>query len=157
MLADGPVHQTIEWSAYHPRRACWFHNAPNYLAQGYKGDSEYISMNGTARDVITQGVGVYATTLPQPTATPSTVIERGARVHAYQTTVRYRLLKRNAHMIVLYADAFGPRDLTPGAEGAALELRINARREVEKHSLTGATIFGASSQPHVAQMQSVEF
>ena len=56
-----------------------------------------------------------------------------------------RLTQPDSHNTVMFADASGTTSLNPAAGGAALELKVDTTGRLHQNHLTGATIFGASS------------
>ena len=138
--------QTVEWTTFHPQKGYLLQYVYGYLTQGHEGNNDYVHINPAATEIIRQGVGVYATQRLQPAATtPWATAVRGARIHAYQPTTPCRLPYPDNHNTVIFADASGTTSLTPAAGGAALELKTDATGRLRQHHLTGATIFGASS------------
>ena len=118
-----------------------------YLTRGHEGNNDYARMNPAATEIIRQGVRVYATRRLQPaTTTPWATTEQGAHVHAYQPTTPCRMPCPDDHNTVIFADASSTTSLTQAAGGAAVVLRTDAADRLHQHNLTGATIFGASSQ-----------
>ena len=84
--------QTVEWTTFHPQRAYLLHYVYGYLTQGHEGNNDYVRMNQAANEIISQGLGVYATQGLQPAATtPWATTERAARIHAYQPKTPCRL------------------------------------------------------------------
>ena len=139
--------QMVERTQFQPGKAYLLQYVYGYLTQGHEGNKDYVCMNPAANEIICQGVGVYATRRLQPaTTTPWATTEQGARIHAYQPTSQCRLPCPDDHNTVIFADASGTTSLTPAAGGAALELRTVATGRLHQNHLTGATIFGASSQ-----------
>ena len=138
--------QTVEWTKFHRQKAYLLQYVYGYLTQGHEGNNDYVRMNPAATGIIRQRVGVYATRRLQPAATtPLATAERGARIHAYESTTLCRLPYPDDHNTLIFPDPSGTTSLSPAAGGVALELRTDASGRLRQHHLTGATIFGASS------------
>ena len=138
--------QTVEWTPFHPQKAYLLQYVYGYLTQGDEENNDYARMNPAATGIIRQGVGVYATRRLQPATTMMwATTEQGARVQTYQPITPCRPPCPDDRNTVIFADASGITSLTPATEGAALELRTEAKGRLHQRHLTEATIFGASS------------
>ena len=138
--------QTVEWTTFHPQTAYLLQYVYGYLTQGHERNNDYVRMNPVATGIIRQGLGVYATRRLRPDAnTPWATTEPGAHVHAYQPTMPCRLPHPADHNTVIFAGASATTSVTPAAEGAALEVKVDTTGRLHQHHITGATIFGASS------------
>ena len=96
-------------------------------------------MNAADMEIIHQGISVYASHhITTATARPWANTTHRTRNHADQLTTPCCLT-------VIFADTSSTGVLTPPACAAALKLRPDTAGKIQKHHLTGTTIFRASS------------
>ena len=139
---DKERRQTVTCQKFHPNTGYLFHLMYAYITQG-RPDRCLLRLTPRAGAIITQGIGVYATLLLQPTQI-TTRTAQGNPVYMYHPTAIARLPIPSDTDIMYFTEASGTQQRTP-AVGCA-SLRITRRADglhVEHH--TGATIFGASS------------
>ena len=113
-----------------------------YITQG-RPDRGLLRLTPGAQAIITQGIGVYAAPLLQPTQI-TTRTAQGNPVYVFHPTAIARLPIPSDTEIIYFTDASGTQQRTPTVGCASV--RITRRADglhVEHH--TGATIFGASS------------
>ena len=134
--------QTITCEKFYPNTGYLFHLMYAYITQG-RPDRGLLRLTPRAQAIITQGIGVYAAPLLQPTQI-TTRTAQGNPVYIYHPTAIARLPIPSDTDIIYFADASGTQQRTPTVRCASV--RITRRADdlhVEHH--TGATIFGASS------------
>ena len=139
---DKERRQTITCQKFHPNRGYLLHLMYAYITQG-RPDGRLLRLTPRAQAIITQGIGVYAAPLQQPTQI-TTRTAKGNPVYVYQPTAIARLPIPSDTDIIYFTDASGTQQRTPTVGCASV--RITRRADglhVEHH--TGATIFGASS------------
>ena len=113
-----------------------------YVTQG-RPDRGLLQLTPRARAIITQGIGVYATPLLQPTQI-TTKTAQGNPVYVDHPTAIARLPVPSDTDIIYFTDASGTQQPTPkvGCDSMCITRRADGLH-VEHH--TGATIFRASS------------
>ena len=134
--------QPITYQRFHPNTGYLLHLMYAYITQG-RPDRGLLRLTPRAQAIITQGIGVYATPLLQPTQT-TTRTAQGNPVYIYHPTAIARLPEPSDTDIIFFTDASGTQQRTPTVGCASV--RVTRRADglhVEHH--TGATIFGASS------------
>ena len=139
---DKERQQTITCQRFHPNTGYLFHLMYAYITQG-RPDRGLLRLTPRAQAIITQGIGVYAAPLLQPTQI-TTRTARGNPVYVYHPTAIARLPIPSNTDIIYSLDASGTQERTPTVSCASV--RITRRADglhVEHH--TGATIFRASS------------
>ena len=139
---DKEGRQTITCQNFHPDTGYLFHLMYAYITQG-RPDRGILRLSPRAQAIITQGIGVYAASLLQPTQI-TTRTAQGYPVYVYHPTAIARLPIPSDTDIIYFTDASGTQQRTPTVGCASM--RITRRADslhVEHH--TGATIFGASS------------
>ena len=113
-----------------------------YVTQG-RPDRGFLRLTPQAQAIITQGIGIYATPLLQPTQI-TTRTAQGNTVYVYHPTAIARLPVPSNTDIIDFTDASGTQQRTPTVGCASVRfIRRADGLHVEHH--TGATIFGASS------------
>ena len=114
-----------------------------YITQG-RPDRGLLRLTPCAQAIITQGIGVYATPLLQPTQI-TTRTAQGNAIYVYRPTAIARRPVRSDTHIIYFTDASGTQQRTPTVGGASVRItRHTDGLHVEHH--TGATIFAASSR-----------
>ena len=139
---DKERRQTITCQKFDPNTGYLFHLMYVYSAQG-RPDRGLLRLTPRAQVIITQGIGVYAAPLLQPTQI-TTRTAGGKPVYVYHPTAIARLPIPSDTDIIYFTDASGTQQRTPTV-GCAI-VRISRRADglhVEHH--TGATILGGSS------------
>ena len=139
---DKERRQTITCQKFHPNTGYLFHLMYAYITQG-RLDRVLLRLTPRAQAIITQGIGVYAAPLLQPTQI-TTRTAQGNPVYVYHPTAIARLPIPSDTDIIYFTDASGTQQRTPTVGCAPV--RITRRADslhVEHH--TGAIIFGASS------------
>ena len=139
---DKERRQTITYQKFHPNTGYLFHLMYAYITQG-RPDRGVLRLTPRARALITQGIGVYAAPLLQPTQI-TTRTAQGNPVYVYHPMAIARLPIPSDTDIIYFTDASGTQQRTPMVDCASV--RVTRRADglhVEHH--TGATIFGASS------------
>ena len=139
---DKERRQTITCQKSHPNTGYVFYLMYAYIIQG-RPDRGLLSLTLRAQGSITQGIGVYATPLLQPTQITSRTAQ-GNPVYVYHPTAIARLHIPSDTDIIYFTDASGTQQRTPTVGCASV--RITQRADglhVEHHS--GAIIFGAPS------------
>ena len=134
--------QTIACQKFHPNKGYLFHLMYAYITQG-RPDRALLRLTPRAQAIITQGIGVYATLLLQPTQT-TTRTAQGNPVYIYHTTAIARLPVASDTDIIYFTDASGAQQRTPTVGCAFVPVTQRADGLLVEHH-TGATIFGASS------------
>ena len=112
-----------------------------YITQG-RPNRGLLRLTPRAQAINTEGIGVYATPLLQPTQT-TTGTAQGKSVYIYHPTAIARLPVRSDTDIIYFTDASGTLYHTPRV--CCASVRITRRADglhVEPHTM--ATIFGAS-------------
>ena len=113
-----------------------------YITQG-RPDRGLLRLSPRAQAIITQGIGVYAAPLLQPTQI-TTRTTQGNPVYVYHHTAIARLPIPSDTDIIYFTDASSTQQRTPTVGCASVRISRHADGlHVEHH--TGATIFGASS------------
>ena len=134
--------QTITCQKFHPNTAYLFHLIYAYITQG-RPDRGLLRPTPRALAIITQGMGVYAAPLLQPTQI-TTRTAQGNPVYVYRPTAIARLPIPSDTDIIYFTDASVTQQRTPTV--GCTSVRITRRADclhVEHH--TGATILRASS------------
>ena len=113
-----------------------------YITQGHP-DRGLLRLTPGAQAIITQGIGVFAAPLLQPTLITTRTAE-GNPVYVYHPTAIARLPIPSDTDIIYFTDASGTQQRTPTVGCASVRITRHADGlHAEQH--TGATIFGASS------------
>ena len=137
---DRERRQTITCQKFHPNTGYLFHPMYAYITQG-RPDRGLLRLSPRAQTIITQGIGVYATPLLQPTQI-TTRTAQGNPVY-YPTAIAHLPIPSDTD-IIYFSDASGTQQRTPTVGCASVLITWRADGlDVEHH--TGATIFGASS------------
>ena len=133
--------QTITCQRFHPDTGYLFHLMYAYITQG-RPDRGLLRLTPRAQAIITQGIGLYATPLLQPTQT-TTRTAQGNPIYIYHPKVIARLPVPSVTDIILFTDASGTHQRTPTVSSASVRFTQRADGlHVEHH--TGASIFGVS-------------
>ena len=142
--------QTIRCQKFDPNTAYLFHLMYAYITQG-RPDRSLLRLTPQAQAIITQGIGVYAAPLLQPTQI-TTRTAQGNPVHICHPTAIARLPIPSDTDIIYLTDASSTQQRTPTVSFASVRITQHADSlHVENH--TGATIFGASSHGKPAPWQ----
>ena len=139
---DKERRQTITCQKFRPNTGYLFHLMYAYITQGGP-DRGLLRLTPRAQAIITQGIGVYAAPLLQPTQI-TTRTAPGNPVYVYHPIAIARIPIPSDTDIIYFNAASGTQQRTPTVGCASV--RIGRRADglhVEHH--TGATIFGASS------------
>ena len=139
---DKERRQTITCQKFHPNTKYLFHLMYVYITQG-RPDRGLLRLTPRAQAIITQGIGVYAGPLLQPTQI-TTRTAQGNTIYVFHPTAIAHLLIPSDTDIIYFTDASGTRQRTPAVSCASVRISWHADGlDVEHH--TGATIFGVSS------------
>ena len=134
--------QTITCQKFHPNTGYLFHLMYVYITQG-RPDRGLLCLSQRAQAIITQGIGVYAAPLLQPTQI-TTRTAQGNPVYVYHPTAIAHLPIPSDTDIIYFTDASGTQQRTPTVGCASVRITRRAHGlHVEHHN--GATFFGASS------------
>ena len=134
--------QTITSQKFHANTGYLFHLMYAYISQG-RPDRGLLRLTPRAQAIITQGIGVYAAPLLQPTQI-ITKTAQGNPVYVYHPTPIARLPIPSDTDIIYFTDTSGTQQRTPTVGCASVRITWRADGlHVEHHS--GATIFRASS------------
>ena len=139
---DKERRQTITCQKFHPNAGYLFHLMYAYITQGGL-DRGLLHLTPRAQAIITQGIGVDAALLLQPTQI-TTRTAQGNLVYLYHPTVIACLPIPSDTAIIYFTDASGTQQLTPTVGCASVRITRHADSLQAEHH-TGATIFGASS------------
>ena len=121
-----------------------FHLNTGYLFHLMYPDRGLLRLTPRAQAIITQGIGVYAAPLLQPTQISARTAQ-GNPIYVYHPTAIARLPIPSDTDIIYFTDASGTQQRTPTVNCAPVRITRHADGvHVEHH--TGAAIFGAS--PH---------
>ena len=146
---DKERRQTITCQKFHPNTGYLFHLVYAYITQG-RTDRGLLRLTPGAQAIITQGIGVYAALLLQPTQIIARTVQ-GNPIYVYQPTAIARLPIPSNTDIIYFIDASGTQQRTPTVGCASVRITRHADGlHVEHH--TGATIFGASSHGELRTM-----
>ena len=139
---DKERRQTIKCQKFHRIRGYLFHLMYAYVIQG-RPDRGLLRLTPRAQAIITQGIGVYASPLLQPTQI-TTRTAQGNLVYVYRPTAIARLPVPSDTDIIYFTDASGTQQRSRTVSCASV--RISRRADgLHVENPTGATIFGASS------------
>ena len=146
---DKERRQTITCQKFHPDTGYLFHLMYAYITQG-RPDRGLLRLTPRAQAIITQGIGVYAAPLLQPTQITARTVH-GNRIYVYHPTAISRLPIPSDTDIIYFTDASGTQQRTPTVGCTSVHITRHADGlHVEHH--TGATIFGASSHGELRTM-----
>ena len=146
---DKERRQTITCQKFHPNTGYLFHLIYAYITQG-RPDRILLRLTPRAQAIITQGIGVYAAPLLQPTQITARTAQ-GNPIYVYHPTAIARLPVPSDTDIICFTDASGTQQRTPTVGCASVRITRHADGlHVEHH--TGATIFGASSHGELRTM-----
>ena len=141
--------QTITCQKFHPNTGYLFHLMYASITRGGP-DRGLLRLTPRAHAVITQGIGVYAAPLMQPTQITARTAQ-GNPLYVYHPTAIARLPIPSNTDIIYFTDASGTQQRTPTVGTASVRITRHADGlHVEHH--TGATIFGASSHGELRTM-----
>ena len=146
---DKERRQTITCQKFHSNTGYLFHLMYTYITQG-RPDRGLLRLTPRAQAIITQGIGVYAAPLLQPTQITARTAQ-GNPIYVYHPTAIARLPIPSDTDIIYFTDASGTQQHTP--TGGCASVRITRHADglhVEHH--TGATIFRASSHGELRTM-----
>ena len=139
---DKERRQTIMYQKFHPNTGYLFQLMYAYITQG-RPDRGLLRLSPGTQAIITQGIGVYAALLVQPTQI-TTRTAPGNPVYVYHPTAIARLPIPSDTDIIYFTDASGTQQRTPTVGCASVHITWRADSlHVEHH--TGATIFWGSS------------
>ena len=120
-----------------------------YITQGCP-DWGLLRLTPRAKAIITQGIGVYAVLLLQPTQITARTAQANP-IYVYHPTSIACLPIPSDTDIIYFTDASGAKQRTPTVRCASVRITRHADGlHVEQH--TGATIFGASSHGDLRTM-----
>ena len=120
-----------------------------YITQG-RPDRGLLRLTPRAQGIITQGIGVYAAPLLQPTQITARTAQ-GNPIYVYHPTAIARLPIPSDTDVIYFTDASGTQQRTPTVGCASVRITRHAYGlHVEHH--TGATISGASSHGELRTM-----
>ena len=139
---DKEWRQTITCQKFHPITGYLFHLMYAYITQG-RPDRGLLRLTPQAQAIITQGIGVYATPLLQPTQITTRITQRNP-VYVYHPTAIARLPVPSDTDIIYFTDASGTQQRTPTVGCASVRITRRADGLHVAHN-TGATISRASS------------
>ena len=108
---DKERRQTIRCQKFHPNTGYLFHLMDAYITQG-RPDRGLLRLTPRAQAIITQGIGVYAAPLLQPTQTTARTAQ-GNPVYVYHPTAIARLPIPSDTDIIYFTDASGTQQRTP--------------------------------------------
>ena len=146
---DKERQQTITCQKFHPNTGYLFHLMYAYITQG-RPDRGLFRLTPRAQAIITQGIGVYAAPLLQPTQITARTAQ-GNPIYVYHPTAIARLPIPSDTDIIYFTDASSTQQRTPTVGCASVRITRHADGlHVEHH--TGATIFGASSHGELRTM-----
>ena len=146
---DKERRQTITCQKFHPNTRYLFHLMYAYITQG-RPDRGLLRLTPRAQAINTQGIGVYAAPLLQPTQITARTAQ-GNPIYVYHPTAIARLPIPSDTDIIYFTDASGTQQRTPTVGCASVRITRHADGlHVEHH--TGATIFGASSHGELRTM-----
>ena len=146
---DKERRQTITCQKFHPNTGYLFHLMYAYITQG-RPDRGLLRLTPRAQAIITQGMGVYAAPLLQPTQITARTTQ-GNPICVYHPTAIARLPIPSDTDIIYFTDASGTQQRTPTVGCASVRITRHADGlHVEHH--TGTTIFGASSHGELRTM-----
>ena len=139
---DKERRQTITCQKFQPNTGYLFRLMYAHITQGHP-DRGLLRLTPRAQAIITQGIGVYAAPLLQPTQI-TTRNAQGNPLYVYHPRAIARPPIPSDTDIIYFTDASGTQQRTPMVGCASLRItrRVDCL-DVEHH--TGATIFGASS------------
>ena len=146
-----PEHQTqtITCRDLNPDTAYILHYIYSYLRQGQL-EQGLIAMSTQAKHIISKGVGVYASPIPQPT-TAVAHLTTDLAIYAYLPMNPCRFPQPSPADLLFFTDASGESALTPITGGATLQLiHTGGHYHMDHH--TGHTTYGASSQGELGAM-----
>ena len=128
------------------------HYIYSYLTQG-QPEQGLIAMSPQAKHIISNGTGLYATLILQPT-TPVAHLTTGLAIYAYLPMNPCRLPQPTPADRLFFTDASGESALTFIAGGDILQLtHIGGHYHMDHH--TSHTTYGASSHGELAAMADV--
>ena len=146
---DKERRQTITCQKFHPNTGYLFHLMYAYITQG-RPDRGLLRLTPRAQAIITQGIGVYAAPLLQPTQITARTTQ-GNPIYVYHPTAIARLPIPSDTDIIYFTDASSTKQRTPTVRCASVRITRHADGlHVEHH--TGTTIFGASSHGELRTM-----
>ena len=146
---DKERRQTITCQKFHPNTGYLFHLMYAYITQG-RPDRGLLRLTPRAKAIITQGIGVYAAPLLQPTQVTARTA-RGNPIYVYHPTAIARLPIPSDTDIIYFTDASGTQQRTPTVGCACVRITRHADGlHLEHH--TGATIFRAPSHGELRTM-----
>ena len=146
---DKERRQTITCQKFHPNTGYLFHLMYAYITQG-RPDRGLFRLTPRAQAIITQGIGLYAAPLLQPTQITARTAQ-GNPIYVYHPTAIARLAIPSDTDIIYFTDASGTQQRTPTVGSASVRITRHVDGlHVEHH--TGATIFGASSHRELRTM-----
>ena len=146
---DKERRQTITCQKFHPNTGYLFHLMYVYITQG-RPDRGLLRLTPRAQAIITQGIGVYAAPLLQPTQITARTTQ-GNPIYVYHPTAIARLPIPSDTDIIYFTGASGTQQRTPTVSCPSVRITWHADGlHVEHH--TGTTIFGASSHGELRTM-----
>ena len=147
-----PEHRTQTLTCHDPNpdKAYILNYIYSYLTQGQL-EQGLIAMSPQAKNIISKGMGVYATPVLQPTA-PVAHLTTGLAIYAYLPMSNpCRLPQPSPADRLFFTDASGKSALTPITGGTRVQLTYTGGHyHVDHH--TGHTTYGASSHGELGAM-----
>ena len=146
-----PEHRTQTLTCHDPNpdTAYILHYIYSYLTQG-QPEQGLIAMTPKGKQIISKGIGVYATPVLQPT-TPVAHLTMGLAIYAYLRINPCRLQQPSPVDRLFFTDASGESALTPITGGATLQLtHTGGHYHMDHH--TGHTTYRASSHGGLGAM-----
>ena len=139
---DKEQRQTITCQKFRPNTGYLFHLMYAYITLG-RPDRGLLRLSQRIQAIITQGIGVYAAPLLQPTQ-KTTRTAQGNTVYVYHPTAIARLPIPSDTEIIYFTDASGTQQCTPTVGCASVCITRHPEGLHVAHH-TGVTIFGVSS------------
>ena len=141
--------QTLTCRDLNPDTACILDYIYSYLTQGQL-EQGLIAMFPHAKRIISKGIGVYTTPIPQSTA-PAAHLTTGLAIYAYLPMNPCGLPQPSLADQLFFTDVSGESALTPITGGGTLQLtQTKGHYHIDHH--TGHTSYGASSHGELGAM-----
>ena len=121
---DKERRQTITCQKFHPNTGYLFHLMYAYITQG-RPDRGLFCLTPRAQPIISQGIGVYAAPLLQPTQITARTAQ-GNPIYVYHPTAIARLPIPSDTDIIYFTDASGTQQRTPTVGCASVRITRHA-------------------------------
>ena len=148
---DRERRQTITCHKFHPNTGYLFHLMYAYITQG-RPDRGLLRLTPRAQAIITQGIGVYAAPLQQPTQITARTAQ-GNPIYVYHPTAIARLPIPSDTDIIYFTDASGTQQRTPTVENLPRNIPTRNPHHVytpsTEHS-TGTAHTGTTGTAHTS-------